>query len=130
MERWTISSTSPKVEELPGLTPDQAAALKNAGQSSVFDLVEVDIVALADATGMGVIAADRVSEMARLVTLRGIGTSHAATLESMGIRGVCDLAARNPVSLFRDIDATRTHARRNLAEVRVWIRAAARACYS
>jgi hypothetical protein len=128
MERWTISSTAPLIEDLPEITADQVEALNAIGFHDPFELTEAAIVDLSSKTGMGVIAADRITQAARLVTLRGIGNRHAATLSELDVHTVCDLSRQDPDRLMRAIDRIRAHYRPNLPEVRVWIRAASRAC--
>lgn len=69
-------------------------------------------------------------ESARLATLRGIGTEHAFTLQAASVSSVCDLAVAEPTGLWTRLHATGDvlGKRPTEAEVRVWIRAARRAC--
>src|SRR6184192_3827003 len=62
-------------------------------------------------------------EAARLVTLRGIGSTYAATLMASGIGTVEALAAADPDALWRKLHGG---LRPTPAEVRVWVRAAQR----
>lgn len=131
MDRWTISSTVPRLHELPGVTPDQVAVLTRSGVRHPFDLARprpgvgsTDVVGLPPETLRGL------RETARLVTLRGIGAVHARELETLGIRSVCDLARANPPDLWNAIHAGRRAGERRptRAEVRVWVRAAEWEC--
>ncbi len=68
-----------------------------------------------------------VVEAARLATLRGLGAGHAATLRSLGILTVCDLARADPGVVYRHATADGS-VRPTAAEARVWRAAARRAC--
>jgi len=144
MERWTISSTAPRIAEVPGLTPHEVVRLEEAGMESPFRVARSTPAALAERTGIQPAGAERVVENARLVTLRGIGTEHARSLHAVGAVTVCGLARRSAIPLWRAVHEVQvggaTHPRESLsdflppsgrptrAEVRVWVGAARRAC--
>lgn len=144
MERWTISSTAPRIAEVPGLTPDEVVRLEEAGLASPFRVARSTPAALAERTGIRPADAYRVVESVRLVTLSGIGTEHARSLHAVGTVTVCGLARRSPVPLWWAVHEARAdgaaHPRESLgdflppsgrptqAEVRVWVGAARRAC--
>lgn len=136
MERWTVSSTTPQLQRLPAVTRHEVRVLRDAGYHSVFRLLDADAESLAAASGLTVERAVSVLEMARLTTLRGIGTEHAADLATIGVGTVCQLARRSPGTLWAELrdaggrvpDARGIGPRPTPAEVRVWIGAARRAC--
>src|SRR5206468_7705159 len=63
---------------------------------------------------------------ARLVTLRGIGTAHAAVLIGGGVESVEALAGSDPDSVWKMVRGGEGGARPTPAEVRVWVCAAQR----
>ena len=144
MERWTISSTAPRMAEVPGLTPDEVVRLDEAGMGSPFRVARRTPAVVAERTGIRPADANRVVESVQLVTLRGIGTEHARSLRAVGTVTVCGLARRSPVPLWRAVHEAQAggaaHLRESLgdflppsgrptqAEVRVWVGAARRAC--
>lgn len=122
MERGTISSTSPRLADLPGVPADTLAA---AGHDP-FSLASADPAALARAIGTGLDRAAAWVETARLTTLRGIGGPNAARLRAVGIDSVDELARADPGEL---VEALRRASDRRIvpARVRVWVRAARQA---
>jgi hypothetical protein len=122
MERYTISSTAPTLGTLP-------AGLETVG--SVWELAGADPDSLAATASLPPDSVRRVVELARLATLRGIGSGHAHALTRAGLRGVCDLADADAHNLWAHLHALTPELGRRPteAEVRVWIRAARRACY-
>jgi hypothetical protein len=128
MEQRTISSTVPKLAELPGVTTDDVRSLQTAGVLTAFDLALADPTVVANQAGLPRRTAAAIAQSARIATLRGIGNRHAATLLDLGIESVCELAGQDPDSLFERIRRTRAGVRPNGAEVRVWVRAAQRNC--
>ncbi len=138
MERWTISSVVPQIEEMPSVSMSEAAALDDAGFRSPFALAKVQPDTLASRIGTSSQRSTQLVEMSRLVTLRGIGTSHGTRLVALGVSTPCALARRSPAVLWRAyherIDgAWRAHRipgpdRPTHAEVRVWVGAARRHC--
>ncbi len=130
MERYTISSTTPFMIEMPGLPPSVAYRLAAEGMSP-FQLASAPADELARAAGGDVEEAARWSQAARLVTLRGIGTVNARRLAQVGVRDVATLAMQDPDSLAAHLRAAAppkaVPLRPTLAEVRVWVRAALKA---
>jgi hypothetical protein len=127
MERFTISSTTPSLVEVPGLPPSVAFRLVAAGQSP-FELAQEPASKLARETGSSLVEARRWIEAARLVTLRGIGTSNARRLARIGVTDVATLAIQDPDTLavrLRDVSSGgRPPLRPTPAEARVWVKAA------
>jgi hypothetical protein len=125
MERYTISSTTPSLVEVPGLPPSVAFRLIAAGESP-FQLARMPASAVAREAGASVDEAQRWIEAARLVTLRGIGTANARRLAEIGVTSVAALAIQDPDTLTARLAAGggKGRLRPTPAEVRVWVRAA------
>lgn len=121
MERFTISSYSPRTADLPGVA---APPLERAGYD-IFDLAGADASEVAQRTGLDAAAAARAVERARLATLRGIGTDNAGALVEAGIGSVEELAEL-PSEVVTD-RLRRAGVRAPPARVRVWVHAARRA---
>ncbi len=135
MERRTISSTTPQLRDAPHLSATERQQLAQGGYSSVFRLAAAGADVVAERAGIPPDVATTTTEWARLVTLRGIGSSHAETLAEIDVRTVCSLARRTPGRLWNAVkaaqgtDPARPPPVRPLpAEVRVWIAAARRDC--
>ena len=135
MDRMTISSTTPRIPGIPGVTAAEVLALRDAGYHSVFALADAR-GSTASAAGVAPSRFAAIVREARLVVLRGIGTGNAADLASVGIASVCELARRNPATLRPLVQEARRGrlgraagpVRPTRAEVRVWVGAARRAC--
>jgi hypothetical protein len=125
MEHYTISSTTPSLVEVPGVPASIAFRLEAAGESP-FALARMPASAVARETGASVDDAQRWIEAARLVTLRGIGTTNARRLSEMGVTSIAALAVQDPDTLAARLAALTVRGRRRPtpAEVRVWVRAA------
>lgn len=126
MDRWTISSTTPRLPELPGITAETRERLEGAALDDVFTLARLPAESLARLGGLSAEQAQAVRDAARLSTLRGIGTRHASALTAGGITSVAALAAADPAVVWR-LARRQGDARPTPAEVRVWVRAARRA---
>jgi len=124
IDRWTVSSTAPQLDDLPGVTPRAIAELRQAGLEDVFRIARLPPRELTLRAGLDTNEARRAQRAAELSTLRGIGTRHAADLMAGGITTVRGLAGATPESIYR---AARRGPRPTLAEVREWMRAARRA---
>lgn len=129
MERRTISSTVPRLDEVPAVSAALAGELRAAGVGSPFVLAAADPDALARIIGGPRPPLAAAVDAARLVTLRGIGTAHGAVLWRVGIQSVCALGRALPERLWVVVHL---HApgryRPTAAEVRVWVDAGRRAC--
>jgi hypothetical protein len=124
IDRWTVSSTAPQLADLPGVTNAVIARLGSAGWDDVFRVARAPVAELAYRANLTPGDARAVREVARLVTLRGIGSAHAAALIGSGIGSVAALAAADPDSVWRLVRGGGL--RPTPAEVRVWVRAAQR----
>ncbi len=129
MERRTISSTTSIIAELPAVSDRTRETLEIAGIRSTFALamLEPDSVVT-----LGIAEADARASLhaARLATLRGIGSRHTQLLWRFNVRSVCDLARRDPETLFNALAPRQPDYRPRLAEVRLWVRAATNECAS
>ncbi len=123
IDRWTTSSTTPRLAELPAVTPAAVARLEAARLTDVFRLARSSPEEIARRAGLSGEDARAVHDMARLSTLRGIGTRHAARLVAGGITTVEALARADPRSVWV-IAREGGSARPTEAEARVWVRAA------
>src|SRR5213083_1616635 len=124
MDRWTVSSTTPRLADLPAVSAEARARLQDAGLTDVFRLAQLRPEEIGRRAGLDQVGATSVREAARLSTLRGIGTRHAAALAAGGIRTIADLAATGPATVW---SVAHRGPRPTLPEVRVWVRAARRA---
>jgi hypothetical protein len=127
MERFTISSTTPSLVEVPGLPPSVAFRLQAAGQTPYL-LARTPPVVVARQANASPDEARRWVDAARLVTLRGIGTRNARRLARIGVTSVASLALQDPDSLAarltRAPPGQRRAPRPTPAETRIWVRAA------
>jgi Domain of unknown function (DUF4332) len=101
--------------------------LRDAGWSDVFRLARAPVAEIAYRANVSPADARAAREAARLTTLRGIGTRHAAALIGGGIASVEVLSTVAPDSVWRIVGGARRGSRRSNptpAEVRVWVRAA------
>jgi Domain of unknown function (DUF4332) len=121
MDRWTVSSTEPRLADLPGVTNGVLDRLRGAGWSDVFRIARAPAAELAYSAKLSPEDARAAQSAARLVTLRGLGTGHAAALIGAGIGSVEALAQAAPDSVWRLVHRA---ARPTPAEVRQWVRAA------
>ncbi len=121
MDRLTVSSTTPLLADLPGVTNDVGSRLQRAGYTDLFRLARAPVAELAYRAGISPDEARAAREAARLSTLRGIGTRNAAALIASGIGTVEALAHADPERVSRIAHGS---AHPTLPEVRVWVRAA------
>jgi len=123
MDHWTVSSVTPGLADLPGISDAVRVRLQNAGWTDVFRLARAPAAELAYRARITPDEAQAARQAARLSTLRGIGARHAAALIAGGIATVEALAQADPDSVWR---VAHHGTRPTPAEVRVWIRAAQR----
>ena len=120
---WTVSSVSPGLADLPGISDAVRTRLQDAGWTDVFRLARAPAAEIAYRARITPDEALTARQVARLSALRGIGNRHAAALVAAGIGTVETLAQADPDSLWRTVHHS---PRPTPAEVRVWIRAARR----
>src|SRR5437763_16206330 len=78
IDRWTVSSTAPQLVDLPGVTNAVDERLSGAGWDDVFRVAHTSVAELAYRANLSPREARAAREAARLVTLRGIGSTYAA----------------------------------------------------
>ncbi len=138
MEQRTISSVTPQITQMPGISAIDREIVAGAGFGSAFALAKVDPDTLAARSGIPSARAAQLVEVSRLVVLRGIGTVHATRLDALGVSTVCALGRRSPAVLWQAYHHTDEGQasvgripgpdRPTPAEVRVWVGAARREC--
>ena len=138
MEQRTISSVTPQITQMPGVSAIDQEIVAGAGFGSPFALAKVDPDTLAARSGIPSARAAQLVEVSRLVVLRGIGTVHATRLDALGVSTVCALARRPPAVLWQayhntdegqaSVGRTPGPDRPTPAEVRIWVGAARREC--
>ena len=126
IDHWTVSSTTPALRDLPGVTNGVIARLRGAGWETVFRVAQSPVAELAYRANLSPRDARAAHDAARLATLRGIGTAHAAVLIGGGVESVEALAGSDPDSVWNMVRGGGGGARPTPAEVRVWVRAAQR----
>src|SRR5213594_2288106 len=89
VDHWTVSSVSPGLADLPGISAAVRTRLRDAGWTDVFRLARAP--------------AAEVAYRARISTLRGIGNRHAAALMAGGVSSVEALARADADSLWRGL---------------------------
>ena len=130
IDQWTVSSTTPALRDLPGVTNAVIWKFEAGGWNDLFRIARSPVAELAYRANLSPEDAVAAQAAARLVTLRGIGTAHAAALIGAGFRSVDELAQADPDSVWRAVGGGRARGPRGahptLAEIRVWVRAAQR----
>jgi hypothetical protein len=121
MDRWTVSSTVPRLADLSEIDDDMQRRLRDAGFASAFRLAAVPLGVAARRSGLSEREVAAVHAAARLAALRGIGTAHAAALSSAGYPTVERLRAADPAVVWQRVGGG---PRPTPAEVREWVRAA------
>src|SRR5207247_7377819 len=101
MDRLTVSSTTPLLADLPGVTNGVTSRLREAGYADLFRVARAPVAELAYRAAISPDEARAAHEAARLSTLRGIGTRHAAALIATGIGTVEALARADPERVTR-----------------------------
>src|SRR5207247_2957073 len=103
MDHWTVSSTTTALRDLPGVTNGVISRLRAAGWESVFGVARSPVAELAYRANLSPNDARAAHEAARLVTLRGIGTAHAAALIGGGFASIEELSSSDPDSVWRTV---------------------------
>lgn len=125
MERWTISSTAPVMDDLARVTSASVVeSVREAGYEDVWALARADLATLIRQTRLPPRDATTALEWSRMASLRGIGSVHADRLREAGVTTVGALARSDPAWLAQHFT---DEPRPTAAEIRVWVRAAQRA---
>ncbi|HEY7522844.1 MAG TPA: DUF4332 domain-containing protein [Candidatus Limnocylindrales bacterium] len=120
------------IEDLEGVGPVFGGKLRDAGVTTVADLLEragpsPGRRALADATGIDAGQLLRWVNHADLYRLDGVGSEFADLLEAAGVDSTAELAQRNAANLaqtFQEVDAARPNWIRRIpsqAQIEGWI---------
>jgi len=129
MDRWTVASTRPTLDGLPGVSAETSAALRSAGIDGVPGLADSDSAEVARAGGLPPARAGELVRVAGLAELRGLGARNAGLLVRDGIGDVCALARIGEERAARILaEATDVREAGHRRRVRVWLRAAGEAC--
>jgi hypothetical protein len=130
IDRYTVSSVAPYLEDLPGITPDDLTLLESEGVGSMFQLAAEKPERIGPQLKWSAQRADSMVRFARLATLRGIGSAHALALWRAGIADVCPLGVSDPDRTWRSFQelAREENVRPTPAETRVWQQAALPLC--
>jgi hypothetical protein len=125
MDRWTVSSTTPN-------TPTALERDEQGGTRALdpWTIAALEPGVLARRTGLSADSARLLVRAGQLITLKGIGTTHAAELARAGIFDVCHLGQADPDSLWLWMRQSTAHMgkRPTKDEVRVWVEAAVKHC--
>src|SRR5207247_2067986 len=108
VDHWTVSSVSPGLADLPGISAAVRTRLRDAGWTDVFRLARAPAAEVAYRARITPDEALAARQAARLSTLRGIGTRHAAALMAGGVSSVEALARADPDSLWRGLASIAT----------------------
>jgi hypothetical protein len=128
VERLTVRSTLPMVDEIAGVTPAFADACRRARIRTAGELVAASRDRRLDALASGFDPAQLAGwlEQARLMEVRGLGARGARWLASAGITSAAELARTDPDGLIARL-ATRGSGPSpppSASEVRTWVRGA------
>ena len=131
IDRRTVISHTPGLEEIAALGPDAVLRLREAGITDPFLLVEradeIGLSALAEEMGLPETDVDDAISMARLAVHAGMGTENARVLHGRGIRRIEDLPRVGAETIrrwLREDPEPRGLSRPRPAVVRLWVRAA------
>src|SRR2546427_12117536 len=101
MDHWTVSSVTPRLADLPGISQEVRDRLAQAGWTDIFRLARAPTAELAYRARITPAEAQAARDVARLSTLRGSGTSHAAALIAGGIPRQAALGQADAASVWR-----------------------------
>jgi predicted flap endonuclease-1-like 5' DNA nuclease len=120
-----------KLDEIEGIGPSYAQALKNAGIDTIEELLEVGGApagrdGIADKSGLSPKLILEWVNHADLMRIKGVGSEYADLLEAAGVDTVPELAQRNAANLtatLGDVNEAKNLVRRvpTEADVTAWI---------
>lgn len=132
VEAWTVDANAARLVDLRSVHPREAAALAIDGLTHADDLARSattagDIEALSRQLDVPTERVDEMVTEARVAALRGIGSDNARRLYAVGVGSVAELAASDPLDLYRRLVALDDGGRPVRPQrVRVWVLAARR----
>ena len=99
-----------KLDEIEGIGPSYASALKNAGIDTVEELLETGGApagrdTIAEKSGVSAKLILEWVNHADLMRIKGVGSEYADLLEAAGVDSVPELAQRNAASLTEKLEA-------------------------
>ena len=129
IDRLTVQSYSPTLDEMDALSTDTLDRLAGAGIVSPYDLLRHTrtperAAALSKQTGISEHELRSIREAAQLVDLQGLGAPHCNELVGLGIGRIRDLASQDPVTLTPRWQSIAAEKPPSLAQVKFWVRAA------
>ncbi len=120
-----------KIEEIEGVGPVSGEKLRNAGVTTVDKLLEAGKTKkqrkeLAELSGLSESFILKITNMADLFRIKGIGQEFSELLEAAGVDTVPELAQRNPENLvakMQEVNEAKRLTRKipTLAEVEGWV---------
>jgi hypothetical protein len=135
MDRHTVASLYPQVEDLAALAPAEAERLQGAGVHRLDLWIERPGAwrETLQKTGMDPEAMNRWRRLAVMAALKGMGTGNVRLLWAAGVRSPGELADQDPDRLAKrlsEIQQEKGWARRQprAAQVRIWVKAAVKLC--
>jgi hypothetical protein len=130
IDRWTLATTAPRMEDLDGVGAELSAGLEQASLSTppafLKAIAQRGTASVARQTGADIREVTQAAALARLADLKGLGAENANSLYSLGIRSVEQLARQEPAELLPRWHAATPTRPPRAALVRLWIRAARR----
>jgi Domain of unknown function (DUF4332) len=131
IQSMTVQSVIPTLADLEGIPEERLERLARAGVTTPPVLLgrtarEDGLQALAKVTGLAPADLMALREAARLVDLEGLGADHYNALRRLGIARIEDLARQDPSALLPRWQAEVLRKPPNLAQVKLWVRAARR----
>ena len=132
MDKKTVNSYWPTLEELKTISPAMVARLASRGIDTPRELLgqsatEQERVKLEQELKVAAGEIVRWKKMAELAELKGMGTAHANLLVQAGIEDIPSLAKQNPATLYRTLltlSREKTTPPPREAIIRIWINAA------
>jgi len=135
IQTMTVQSVVPTLADMEGISAERLERLNRAGVTTPPVLLgrtsrDDGLKTLAKVTGLSLEDILALREAARLVDLKGLGADHYNALRRLGIARIEDLARQDPAALLPRWRAEVLRRPPNLAQVRLWVRAARRASAS
>jgi hypothetical protein len=124
IDRSTVISYIPLVRDLPGAQVALKGRLQEAGMEQVQDLIRTGVPGLVH-IGIPLPEAEGLIQIAKMITLKGIGIENYRLLREIGVQDIPELAQQDPELLNQRLRTiSRTHRVPDPAIVRLWVREA------